>query len=102
MFPQGKALSVFHSPHLSLRVDVSYDGNARISAVIGNTVEKTAVARHRFKRCVYDTVRLFEKKKPLPQGRYVFFAKKNATKITAPELREEIEQLLLNARALIV
>lgn len=106
MLPKGRRLTrhdfpkdhreglVVHSAHLSVRCTKKMVQESRFSAVISKKVAVGSPARHLWKRRVYEIIKSLEKDHPLPFGAYVFFAKKDAHKLSYKALTEEIEGLL--------
>jgi ribonuclease P protein component len=90
--------TVFHAPHLSLRVTPAGMAPARVSVVVSKKSAKRAVDRHLIKRRVYDSVSELGE---MSGALYVFFAKTGAHTIPYRELQEEVRTLLSGAKAAI-
>lgn len=102
-FPNDpRAGRVIHAPHLSLRVTRGTTQASQVSVIVSKRTAHRAVDRHSIKRRVYEAVARFEKTTPIPNGQYVFFAKKDADTIAFKELYEEVVNLLLNDNISIV
>lgn len=84
-----------HSP--SLMLVYNPDGVFHASAVASKKIWKKAVERNKFRRRVYDAVRVLHKEKPLV-GAYIFIAKTNAQNVLYDTLKKEILELMYKAK----
>ncbi len=80
-----------HSP--SLMLVYSPDSEFHASAVAPKKIWKKAVERNKFRRRVYDAVRVLHKEKPLT-GAYIFIAKSGAQNTSYDALKKEILELI--------
>jgi ribonuclease P protein component len=87
----------FHSPHLSAKVLFKDNvGTGHLSAVVPKKVAAKATVRNNFRRRIYAIVRMFENRLPI-QSAALIFVKKNISKLSIEELKEELRTLLAKA-----